>query len=113
MTRRSTPQKILDDNAFPVRVKFVVPEEGLGLEIDAMNAWLHKQVGLGEFAWHGAGNVGLEDHCALYFRHPATAAAFAKAFPNFQIADGLGKPGYTSPHWPLRKLSEAPPEGDS
>ena len=102
MGRRSTPQKQIDDRAFPVRVRIVVPETGHGSRMDAMLRWLDQELGRREFAWHsgGSGWPGF-DASAVYFRHPRDAARFMEAFGELQLADGTTSAGYTSPYRPL------------
>ena len=43
MDRRSTPQKPIDDRAFPVRVKVRVPERGFENLLLAMHRWLEAE----------------------------------------------------------------------
>lgn len=87
MARRSTPQHKADDLAFPVRVKFVVPPDGLW-RIDAqLRAWLDGELGRGRYAWHSAGLSRHRQATALYFRCVEDAQAFVGAFPDFELAD--------------------------
>ena len=59
MTRRSTPQRRIDDEAFPVRVKLLVPEGGFERQFDDLYRWLDQEVGRGEYAFHAATALGL------------------------------------------------------
>ena len=45
MTRRSTSQKKIDDAAFLVRVRIVVPGFGFGPDLIAMRRWLSTEIG--------------------------------------------------------------------
>lgn len=101
MVRRSTPQKKIDERAFPVRLKIIVPELGFRHHTYAgAVAWLDREVGLGEYAWHGAETMETRDACAIYLRDATTAAAFLAAFPEILLADGTESVVYTSPHLP-------------
>ena len=101
MTRRSPPQKRIDDDAFPVRVKVRVPERGFDRRMPAMCAWLDREVGLGDYAMHGGSTVGLtRDVAAFYFRAADPAHRFIAAFPDMVLADGTESPVYRSPYLP-------------
>ena len=99
MNRRSTPQHIVDDRAFPVRVRVFLAEGGLNpWETDG---WLTREVGRGNYAQHSASMPGEGRHTtAFYFRDAETARAFVAAFPDLVLADGTELPGYTSPFLP-------------
>lgn len=105
MTRRSTPQHVTDEKAFPVRLFILVPLEGfgplLGLSPDAIHPWLDREIGRGNYAVHAGGRVavqsGLRDKTAFYFRHPDHAARFLAAFPQLELADGTTSITYKSP----------------
>ena len=85
MPRRSTPQARTDDRLFPVRVKFHVPGDGLGLLSDRVHAWLREELPRREWAWHSVGGAA-----ALYFRRIEDAQRLIAAFPEFELADGVG-----------------------
>jgi hypothetical protein len=57
MERRSPPQKRIDDHAFPVRVKVLVPERGFENLLLDMHRWLDAEVGRGSYAEHGVRTV--------------------------------------------------------
>lgn len=99
MPRRSTPQRRIDDIAFPVRVKVVVPPNGFGRRFDDMHAWLDRTVGRGDYAHHATEAMGAQA-TAFYFRDPATAAAFVDAF-GLELADGTNACTYQSPTFPF------------
>ena len=92
------PQAKTDDQAFPVRVRIVIPDYGLGRALDKMYRWLTERVGREGYAVHGGSRGPSGDRIAIYFRHPAPALAFVAAFPMLQIADGTVLPGYTTPN---------------
>ena len=56
MVRRSTPQRDIDERAFPVRVLILVPKKGFGLllgsDLTTINIWLDREVGRGDYAHH-------------------------------------------------------------
>lgn len=106
MVRRSTPQREIDERAFPVRLRILVPELGfgrlLGVGPDTIEAWLDQEVGRGDWAHHSAGQrSGGRDSIALYFRHPAPAARFLESFPELELADGTTSTAYSSPTYPF------------
>ena len=100
MDRRSTPQKRIDDRAFPVRVHVLVPGRGLENLLLGMHRWLDAELGRGSYAAHGAG-AGLTPATAWYFRSVEDAQAFVAAFPVLELADGTELPTYQSPHLPF------------
>ncbi|RJE87945.1 hypothetical protein [Paracoccus onubensis] len=97
--RRSTPQKKIDDRAFPVRVIVELPEIGKHRPLDEMYQWLDQNIGRGDYAWHSGGRNPLLGECvALYFRHPKPAVDFLAAIPELKLSDGTIFPSYTSPY---------------
>lgn len=96
MVRRSTPQKKIDELAFPVRIKFAVPERGFGMRLDAIHSWLGSEVGRGFYAVYNACGLA-SDTLGVYFRDVECARAFIFAFPDLKLADGTESPAYTSP----------------
>lgn len=96
MPRRSMPQHVLDDAAFPIRVKLRVPDLGLGTVLIEMLRWLRSEVGENNFAYHDAETLEGEA-LALHFRRFQDLAAFLRAFPKLDIADTTTSRAYTSP----------------
>ncbi|WP_325048867.1 SOS response-associated peptidase [Rhodophyticola porphyridii] len=96
MSRRSTPQKKIDERAFPVRVRFAVPERGLGARMDDLHRWLAAEVGSGEYAVHSSSALAM-DATGVYLRDVAGAQALLQAFPDLMLADCLDRGIYTSP----------------
>lgn len=88
MNRRSTPQKKLDEAAFPVRIRIVVPPRGLGRALDLMHLWLRENVGSGNYGAHSAPGLGC-DALAIYLRSIGEAQRFLEAFPQLELADGI------------------------
>lgn len=99
MTRRSTPQREIDDKAFPIRVKVRIPPEGLGTTLTEALLWLSSEVGPGEWAQHPSATLGGEA-TAFHFRLIGDAARFLAAFPMLELADGTTSRAYTSPLFP-------------
>lgn len=85
MTRRSTPRSKVDEWAFPIRLRVVVPELGFRQRIDVYHAWL-RGLGPDQYAWWGNGT--------LYFRSLRTAQAFLTTFPELVLADMVDRRGY-------------------
>ncbi|WP_241565086.1 SOS response-associated peptidase family protein [Paenirhodobacter populi] len=106
MTRRTTPQAKTDEAAFPIRVLFYVPENGLGKNSEIIWHWLDMTIGRGNFAWHSRGRDAHRDRFALYFRDPVAPSLFTQAFPFLEIADGTLLPGYYSPDAPFGNRME-------
>jgi hypothetical protein len=100
MTRRSAPQKQIDDRSFPVRVGLQMPKDGFGTSYNLIQDWLMKEVGRSEHAWHPWSATGREA-VAVYFRSVEAALAFVWAFPELRLADGTESPGYQSPALPF------------
>lgn len=95
MPRRSIPQPVLDDAAFPIRVKLRVPDLGLGKVLVEMLRWLRTEVGEGNFAYHDTETLEGEA-LALYFRKIPDAAALLSAFPKLETADTTTSRTYSS-----------------
>lgn len=89
MTRRGTPQRAVDERAFPIRVKVRAPNTDFAHQLGRILAWLRDEVGAGEFGYHAGGPLG-PDALAFYFRELEEAARFLEAFPQLQLADGTG-----------------------
>lgn len=96
MVRRSTPQKKLDEAAFPVRVRFAVPDRGFGLRLDDLMRWLNAEIGPGHFALHSSPARAM-DAIGVYLRSADCAQAVVGAFPDFVLADGVDSVSYSSP----------------
>ncbi len=98
MTRRSTPQSKIDDQAFPIRMKLAIPyhDRALwwGLD-DRLSAWI-REIGPLRCVQHSGGGYGQSQAMALYFRTLADAEACLAAFPEFELADGVGAATYSS-----------------
>lgn len=85
MTRRSTPSAQRDDDAFPIRVKLAVPDDGLGKRLDEMYAWLRANLPPDFWAVHSARTIG-GSAMAVYFVGIEEAARFLDAFPDSPLA---------------------------
>ena len=80
MSRRSTPQHIVDERRFPVRLRLTVPPGGFGARLGDMHAWLTARCGRdGYGVWSEAGR-GYPDATLVYLADLETAAAFVAAF---------------------------------
>jgi hypothetical protein len=97
MVRRSQSQFTIDDRAFPIRVKFVVPAGGMGGLSYRIHHWLKENVGHLAWAWGPAHSTGCSQATAYYFRTLADAQRLVDAFPELELADGVASPVYTSP----------------
>ncbi len=100
MTCRSTAQSVLDETAFPVRVKVLVPSGGFGpLFHEKIYRWLDCEVGRADYAQHPA-RMFSEHAVAFHFRDVEPARRFLEAFPGLILADGTTTAAYTSPALP-------------
>ena len=98
MVRRSESQFKINDRAFPIRVKFVVPPGGLRtLEIGVtVHEWLKRELDHLAWAWGPAHSIACQA-TAYYFRSLDDAQRFVAAFPQLELADGVASPVYTAP----------------
>lgn len=101
MVRRSTAQRVLDEAAFPIRVKLTVPVGGFGMQLNDMIFWMQEELPRGDFAHHGGGMIGGRDAAAFYFRRIEDAERFLEQFPRAELADGTISGGYSSPAVPF------------
>jgi hypothetical protein len=80
MVRRSTPEKIVAERYFPVRVRIAVPPGGFGRQLDEMHGWLNLHAGRGGFSIQGApSDLGVEA-VHFYFTDVRLAHAFVERF---------------------------------
>lgn len=97
MSRRTRSQSISDDLAFPIRVKIVVPPNGLIGVRPSIFDWLQENVDRACYALHPA--QGLASQVSgIHFTSISDAKRFVDAFPQIELADGTRSPGYYSPH---------------
>ena len=86
MVRRTPPQRKTDEQAFPIRVKFVVPPFGTARVAPEMHLWLKEEVGRGRFAVHSTDAL-FTDAFAVHFVELDDAQAFMQAHPTLELAD--------------------------
>ncbi len=80
MTRRSTPQSVTDEAAFPVRVKVLAPAGGFGPQLHGeLCAWLDREVGRADYAQHPAKTFGA--HAATFHFRDVEPAGSSKPSP--------------------------------
>ncbi|MEP3921141.1 SOS response-associated peptidase [Ascidiaceihabitans sp.] len=96
MSRRTAPQKKTDELAFPIRLRFAIPDGGLGMRADALNHWLQYEVGPGDYAVHSSAGLA-QDAFSIYLRDITGAQALVEAFPALKLADGTQSCVYVSP----------------
>ena len=107
MARRSTSQSKIDEAAFPVRLKLLVPETGFRTRIDDMRAWLVRELPRGAWAWWSGSGYPGRDSIALYFCTATDCARFVQAFPDLDLADATTLPVYSSPAFPHGRKPDA------
>ena len=87
------------DRAYPIRVKFVVPDRGmaaLGLG-SAVDDWLVANLGPKMWSWGPGQSSACRQASAYYFRRMEDARRFVAAFPQLELADGVAGPIDTTP----------------
>lgn len=101
MSRRSSPQRIIDEQAFPVRVILRGLAGGFAAALGPgrdPHRWMQENIGSGEMALYGWHSVYCPDGFALFARSCCDAAKFLAAFPEFEVADGTVMDTYGSPY---------------
>lgn len=89
MARHTSPNRHRIEDAFPVRIKIRVPPRGLGNRLSDIHVWLRDNVPEGDNAQLSCKSIG-QQATAFYFRDLDTAQAFLRAFPDIDLADGVG-----------------------
>jgi putative SOS response-associated peptidase YedK len=97
MSRRSTPQKSVDDTSFPVRIKVRIPERGMGTLAGDYLGWLNRNLGPSAYANHATSCIS-GSATAFYFTDLGDAHSFLEAFPMLVLADSTMSPSYSSPN---------------
>lgn len=101
MSRRSSPQRTTDEQAFPVRVILHGLPGGFAAALGPgrdPHRWMQENIGLGEMELYGWHSVYCPEGFALYARSCADAVRFLAAFPELKVADGTVTEIYSSPH---------------
>jgi len=80
MIHRSTPQHVLADRYFPVRVRVAVPTLGFGVELGRMHTWLDEHAGPDGYFNGSQTRPGTKDAALFYFIDPRVAAEFVETF---------------------------------
>jgi hypothetical protein len=79
MVRRSTPQAVLAQRFFPVRVRILVPPDGFGMQLDRFCAWLDAHIGRKSY-WIGSDAAHGRDTALFYFLDVDAARSFLDRF---------------------------------
>ena len=87
MARHSIRQRQRNELAFPVRVKFVVPALGLGMDMNRALEWLKAELPAGDFLCQSSTGIRC-DTLAIYLRDTDAASRFVASHPQFELADG-------------------------
>jgi hypothetical protein len=82
--RPPSPRKKRDEIEFPIRIRLVVPEEGLGKRLDQMHQWLAQSIGQGDYGVNADSVPGTADALSIYLRSSESAERF------FAVLDSLG-----------------------
>ena len=98
MVHRSDSQFKINDRAFPIRLKFVVPPGVMRtLEVGiTVHEWLQRELDYLAWAWGPAHSIACQA-TAYYFRSLNDAQRFVAAFPQLELADGVKSAVYTAP----------------
>ena len=86
LTRRTKSAASADDLRFAIRVKFIVPDRGLGSDLDHLNAWLREHVGKERYAVRSATCKG-GSAVAVHLVEPMDAVTLADSFPQLVLAN--------------------------
>ncbi len=96
MVHRSTPQHVLADRYFPVRVRVAVPPLGFGAQLDRMHAWLDQHAGPDGYFNGSQTQPGMKDAALYYFMDPKVAAEFVETF-ECELVTGHERPASREP----------------
>lgn len=80
MVRRSTPNSVVAERYFPVRLRVAVPPAGFGRQLTVMQAWLDEHVGPDRYWMGGDTSPGRADAMSVFFRDVAAAHSFVDRF---------------------------------
>ena len=75
-TRSRSAKKSRDEIEFPIRVRYLLPDQGRSLLVDAIHAWLDAEVGRSEYAFNADSQPGAKDATSYYFRRLEDAKHF-------------------------------------
>ena len=78
-TRSRSPKKRRDEQQFPIRIRFRVPEMGFGRQYDEIHEWLLQHAGREGYAWNSDCLPGV-DAFSVYLRDPELVKPFIEAF---------------------------------
>ena len=92
--RKSSTKFEIDDRAYPIRVKLVVPEGGMQTIEGKRDVWLNDTLGPEAWSWGPAHSSACRQATAYYFRKLTDAQRFIDAFPGLELADGVDRLGY-------------------
>ena len=87
MIRCARLQSKADDLAYPIRVKFRVPNDGLGGVLSRLSSWLNENVGRRRDASHSTSVIAGQG-MAPYFRSLEDAQRCVAAFPSLRSRMG-------------------------
>jgi hypothetical protein len=80
MVHRSTPQHVLADRYFPVRLRVALPQLGFGEKLNRMHSWLDQRAGPDGYFNGSQTQPGMKDAALFYFMDAKLAAEFVEAF---------------------------------
>lgn len=73
------------DQAFAIRVRYLVPKQGFGKRINEIYEWLDANIGRGNYSHH-SDNLPAIDATAFYFRSIKDAGRFEAKFGELRYA---------------------------
>jgi hypothetical protein len=88
MSRHTAPHNRRIDDAFPIRVKVVIPAGGLGNLTSDINFWISDNI-TGDRCRNLPVRAIYCQATAYHFRTLEDAQAFLDAFPMLELADGV------------------------
>ena len=80
MVRRSTPNRVVAERYFPVRLRVAVPPGGFGRQLTVMQAWLDQHVGPESYWMGGDASPGRPDAVSVFFLNVEAAHSFVDRF---------------------------------
>ncbi len=83
-SRSRSNKKSIDERVFPIRVRYRVPEEGLGKRMETIYNWLNHELGRSQYSENADCLPGKGDGISYYF------FSLADAFRHYELMDELG-----------------------
>lgn len=86
-TRSRSRKKTADEKHFPIRVRILIPGEGLGKTLDKLDAWLDKNVGRRNYGVNADTVIFGQHAMSIYLKDARAAADLVETF-DLELAVG-------------------------